>query len=112
LLSILQYYNLGRLHQYYINQFKMIVEKKTIPIEMFHTLTCPNCRIMKHMLDEVLPQYGNKFDFSKSLANSPMGIIRTMKLGIYAVPTILIDNKIVFRSVPTKEELINALNNY
>jgi len=87
-------------------------EKKAIPIEMFYTLTCPNCRTMKRMLDEVLPQFGNKFEFSRSLANSPMGMIRTMKLGIFAVPTLLINNEIVFRSVPTKDELINKLYSY
>ncbi|MHC1702350.1 MAG: thioredoxin family protein [Tenuifilaceae bacterium] len=90
----------------------MMEEKKVIPIEMFYTLTCPNCRTLKRMLDEVLPQFGNKFDFKRSLANSPMGMIRTMRLGIHAVPTLLIDDKIVFRSVPTKEELIKTLNNY
>ncbi|MEI8049335.1 MAG: DsbA family protein [Bacteroidota bacterium] len=87
-------------------------EKKTILIEMFYTFTCPNCRIMKRLLDEVLPLYENKFEFRKSLANSPIGMIRTMKMGIHAVPTLLIDNKIIFRSVPTKAELINELSNY
>ncbi len=87
-------------------------EKNTIHIEMFYTLTCSNCRTLKRMLDEVLPQFGNKFELNRSLANSPMGIIRTMKLGIHAVPTLLIDNKIAFKSVPTKEELINKLNSY
>lgn len=64
------------------------------------------------MLDEILPQFGNKFEFKRSLANSPIGMIRTMKMGIHAVPTMLINDKIVFRSVPTKEELINVLNSY
>jgi len=87
-------------------------EKKPIHIEMFYTLTCPNCKTLKRMLDEVLPLFGNKFEFSRSLANSPMGMIRTMKLGIHAVPTLLINDKIVFRSVPTKEELVNELKSY
>ncbi len=86
--------------------------KKPIPVEMFYTLTCPNCRTLKRMLDEVLPGYGNKFEFTRSLANSPMGMVRTMKLNIFAVPTLLINNEIVFRSVPTKEELIEKLNSY
>lgn len=90
----------------------MTQKKKAISLEMFYTLTCPNCRTLKRLLDEVLPQYGDKFKFSRSLANSPMGMIRTMKLGIHAVPTLLIDDKIVFRSVPTKEELIDKLNSY
>jgi len=79
---------------------------------MFYTFTCPNCKTLKHLLHEVLPQYGNKFELSKSLANSPIGMFRTLKLGIHTVPTLLIDNKIVFKSVPTKEELINKLNSY
>ena len=86
--------------------------ERTVTIEMFYTLTCPNCKILKRMLDDVLPQYGDKFQFKRSLANSPMGMVRTMKLGIHSVPTLLIDNKITFRSVPQKEELINTLNRF
>lgn len=87
-------------------------ERNPVPIEMFYTLTCPNCRMLKHMLEEILPQFGDKFELKRSLANSPIGMIRTMKLGIHAVPTILINNKIVFRNTPSREELINKLNNY
>ncbi len=87
-------------------------EAKPIVIEMFYTLSCPNCRIFKRMLDEVLPQFDNRFEVKKSLASTPIGMIRTMKLGIHAVPTVLIDGKIVFRSVPSKDELINTLKNY
>jgi len=83
-----------------------------IKIEMFYTLTCPNCRTLKKMLSEVMPEFGGMFDLKTSLANSPLGMYRTMKLGIHSVPTLLINNEIVFRSVPTKEELINKLNNY
>ncbi len=87
-------------------------DKKPIPIEMFYTLTCPNCRILKQILDDVLPQFGDRFKLKKSLANSPMGLIRTMKMGIHAVPALLINNKIEFRNVPSKEVLINKLNSY
>ncbi len=83
-----------------------------IKIEMFYTLTCPNCRTLKKMLNEVLPEFGGKFELKTTLANGPIGMVRTMKLGIHSVPTLLINNEIVFRSVPTKEELINKLNNY
>jgi len=34
------------------------------------------------MLGEVLPHYGDKFQLKKSYANSPTGMVRTMKLGI------------------------------
>ena len=65
-------------------------EKAPIPIEMFYTFTCPNCRLMKRMLEEVLPQFDDNFVLKKSLASSPIGMIRTMKLGIHAVPALLI----------------------
>lgn len=64
------------------------------------------------MLKEVLPEFGDRFEYSKTLANGPVGIIRSMKLGIHAVPALLIDGRIVFRSVPEKNELINELKNY
>ena len=87
-------------------------KKEPITIEMFYTLTCPNCRIMKRMLKEVLPDFGDKFRVETTLANLPVGMIRTMKLGIYAVPTLLIDHKIVFREVPSKQALIDKLKTY
>jgi len=39
-------------------------------------------------------------------------MIRTMKLGIHTVSTLLINDVIVFREVPAKQELINKLNMY
>jgi len=67
---------------------------------------------MKRMLDEVLPEFGDKFVLKRSLANAPIGMIRTLKLGIHTVPTLLIDNKITFKSVPSKGELIDKLRSY
>jgi predicted DsbA family dithiol-disulfide isomerase len=86
--------------------------KEPVIIEMYYTFTCPNCRIMKYLLGEVLPQFGDKFVLKKKLANSPIGMLRTMKLGIHAVPALLIDGKVIFRSVPSKEELINKLRSF
>jgi len=83
-----------------------------IKIEMFYTFTCPNCKILKQILKDVLPEFDDKFELKTTLANGPIGMVRTMKLGIHAVPTLLINNEIVFRSVPTKQELINKLNTY
>ncbi|MFZ4411982.1 MAG: thioredoxin family protein [Bacteroidales bacterium] len=83
-----------------------------IPIEMFYTFVCPNCKTLKHMLNDVLPEFGSKFELKTTLASAPIGMIRTMKMGIHTVPTLLINNEIVFRSVPSKEELINKLKTY
>ena len=85
---------------------------KTVVIEMFYTLTCPNCRTMKRMLQEVLPEFGDKFSLETTMANLPKGMIKTMKLGIHTVPTVLIDGKIIFKEVPAKTELIDKLKTY
>ena len=80
-----------------------------IKIELFYTLTCPNCGPLKRMLAEILPEFGDKFEFKTTLASAPLGMLRSMKLGIHSVPTLLINDKIEFRELPTKEELINKL---
>lgn len=91
----------------YLNAFM----KKNNPtiIELFYTLTCPNCKVLKRMIKEVLPEFGDKFEFKTTLASAPIGMIRSMKLGIHSVPTLLINDKIVFREVPSKQELLNQL---
>lgn len=86
--------------------------KGRVKIEMFYTLTCPNCRLLKQMLNEVLPGYGDKFEFKTTLASGPLGMVRSIRLGIHTVPTLLIDDKIVFREVPSRQELTDKLNKY
>jgi predicted DsbA family dithiol-disulfide isomerase len=83
-----------------------------INIEMFYTLTCPNCRTLKRMLQDVLPEFGEKFKLETTMANMPVGMVRTMKLGIFSVPTLLINSEIVYREVPSKQDLINKLKSY
>ena len=83
-----------------------------ITIELFYTLTCPNCKILQRMLDETLPTFGDKFVLKRTMANAPLGMIKTTRLGIHAVPALLINNEIAFKQVPAKQELINKLNNY
>lgn len=77
---------------------------------MYYTLTCPNCKTLEKMLNEILPQYSEKIEFKKVMANSPAGYIKTLKLGIHSVPTLVLNNKILYRQVPDKHELINKLN--
>ncbi|PKP08299.1 MAG: hypothetical protein CVU09_16395 [Bacteroidetes bacterium HGW-Bacteroidetes-4] len=86
--------------------------EKRIILEMFYSLTCPNCKIMKRLIGEVLKEYGNKFELKQTMVNMPAGMLKTMKLGIHTVPTLLINDEIAFRSVPTKQELTNKLNEY
>ena len=89
------------------------MEKHTpVTIELFYTLTCPNCKILQRMLDETLPDFGDKFVLKKTMANAPLGMIKSMRLGIHSVPALLINNEIAFKQVPTKQELMNKLNIY
>ena len=83
-----------------------------IKIELFYTLSCPNCEILQRMLDEILPTLGDRFVLKKTMANAPLGMIKTMRLGIHSVPTLLINNEVVFKQVPSKQELMNNLNKY
>lgn len=87
-------------------------KSKPVSMELFYTLTCPNCKILQRMLEEVLPEYGDKFVLKRTMANAPLGMIKTMRLGIHTVPTLLINNEAVFKQVPSKQELINKLNSY
>jgi len=85
---------------------------KQVSLEMFYTLTCPNCKLMQRLLNETLPEFGEKFVLKKTMANGPLGMIKTMKMGVHTVPTLLINNEIAFKQVPTKQELINKLKIY
>ncbi len=83
-----------------------------VSLEMFYTLSYPNCKLLQRLLDETLPEFGEKFVLKKTMANGPLGMIKTLKMGIHTVPTLLINNEIAFKQVPTKQELINKLKFY
>jgi len=61
------------------------------------------------MLKEILPQFGDKYELKETLVSSPMGWIKSAKLGIHSVPVLSLNDKIIFRSLPSKEELIKTL---
>ena len=86
--------------------------RNSIKIELFYTLTCPNCQVMKKMIDDVLTKFPGQFEFKPINATMPLGMSRSIKLGIHSVPTLLINNEIVFKGVPTRQELIEKLNKY
>lgn len=78
-------------------------------LELYYGLTCPHCRTLKNMLKEILPEFGDKIELKEILVSSPKGWIKSAKLGIHSVPALAIDDEIIFRSLPTKEELIRKL---
>lgn len=79
-------------------------------IEIYYGLTCPYCRTAINLIKKILEKNPEKFRFKQTLISSPGGIIKRYKLGIHAVPTIVIDGKIEFTGLPEEEELKEKLN--
>jgi predicted DsbA family dithiol-disulfide isomerase len=84
-------------------------QMKKMKLEMYYTLTCPNCKTLERMLDDILPAYSEKIEFKKVMANSPSGYLKTLKLGIHSVPTLVLNGKIIFRYVPEKQILVEKI---
>jgi uroporphyrinogen decarboxylase len=60
---------------------------------------------------EVAPHYGDKLTWRESLIKSAAGIMRTKALGVATLPTMLINNEVVFDNiVPTSEELMKEID--
>jgi len=64
------------------------------------------------MVKKFLMEEKGSFIFTETLVNSPSGMVRSLKKGIHSVPTLLLDDKIIFRDLPTEEELFKVLKNY
>jgi len=79
-------------------------------IELYYGLICPYCRTAKTLIKKLVDENPEKIRFKQTLVSSPTGMINRYKLGIHAVPTILIDGIIAFRSLPREIELKEKLN--
>ena len=67
---------------------------------------CAPCQYMLEAVKSVESQYGDKLQWRETLIKSAAGIKRTMELGVSTLPTMLINNEVVFDNlVPTSEEL-------
>lgn len=72
---------------------------------------CAPCQYMVESVKDILPLYGDKIVWRESLIKSLAGIRRTKQLGVNTLPTMLINNEVVFDNiVPTKEELCKAID--
>lgn len=78
-------------------------------LELYTTLACPHCKTMKRTIEEVLPDFTDKFDFKEISASSPPGYIKSLKNNIHSAPTLLIDGRVVARTAISKTELTNIL---
>lgn len=61
------------------------------------------------MLKEILPEFGDQITLKETLISTPSGWLKSFKLGIHSVPVLLLNDEILFKSLPTKNELHNKL---
>lgn len=67
---------------------------------------CAPCQYMCEAVKNVAPLYGDRLKWRESLIKSAAGIKRTMELGVSTLPTLLINNEVVFDNItPTAEAL-------
>ena len=85
---------------------KVFVEIVTLDSE-----GCAPCQYMVEAVKNVESMYGDKLTWRESLIKSASGIMRTKALGVNTLPTLLINNEVVFDNItPTKEELCKEIN--
>jgi len=83
---------------------------KKIKLELYYGLICPFCKVLRKMLKKIILENPDRFYLKEILVSSPVGMIKSFKHGIHAVPTLLIDGEIIFRSLPDEEDLKRKLN--
>ena len=66
---------------------------------------------MCEAVKSVAPHYGEKLTWRESLIKSAAGIKRTQALGVSTLPTLLINNEVVFENItPTAEALMKEID--
>lgn len=72
---------------------------------------CAPCQYMLEALTKVADKYGDKLSYRETLIKSLAGIKRVGKLGVKNLPSMLINNELVFDNiVPTHGELMKELD--
>ncbi|HCL79660.1 MAG TPA: hypothetical protein DIC53_06810, partial [Synergistaceae bacterium] len=72
---------------------------------------CAPCQYMCEAVASVQDRYGDRLTWRESLIKSAAGIKRTMALGVTTLPTMLINNEVVFDNItPTEEELMREID--
>lgn len=71
---------------------------------------CAPCQYMVEAVRTVLSRYPGKIVWKETLIKSLAGIHRTQQLGVRTLPTLLIDQEVVFDNlVPTSEQLADEI---
>lgn len=89
------------------------IEKGRVFIEIvtLDSEGCAPCQYMVEAVSSVADKYGEKLRWRESLIKSLSGIRRTQKLGVTTLPTMLINNEVVFDNItPTTEELCKEID--
>ena len=67
---------------------------------------CAPCQYMLEAIKQVMPHFGDKLSYRETLIKSLAGIKRVQELGVKTLPSILLNNEIVFDNIiPTESEL-------
>lgn len=85
---------------------------ETVPGKVFVEIVtldsegCAPCQYMVEGIKRIAPHYGEKLAYRETLIKSLAGIKRTQSLGVTTLPTMLMNNEVVFDNItPTDEEL-------
>ncbi|MDW7727535.1 MAG: thioredoxin family protein [Candidatus Methanoperedens sp.] len=75
-------------------------------IELYYSDTCHDCHQLRLLLIGILPR---NVKFKEINISYPEGQARALQLNIMSVPTIAIDNEVVFVGRVSKEEILNEI---
>lgn len=72
---------------------------------------CAPCQYMCEAVKSVESKYGDRLTWRESLIKSAAGIRRTQSLGVSTLPTLLINNEVVFDNItPSTDELVKEID--
>ncbi len=78
-----------------------------VKVELIYTKTCSYCPAAKEFFRGLKKEY--KFDYEEIEATTLKGQRLVEKYCIMSVPTTIIDSKLIFTGVPSKEKVIEAI---
>jgi len=79
-----------------------------VKVQLVYTKNCVYCPSAKQLWKELQNQYN--FDYEEVDATTPKGQELVMKFSIMAVPTTIVDNKVEFIGLPSREKIIEKLS--
>ncbi len=78
-----------------------------VKVQLVYTKSCIYCPAAKSMFKDLKKTH--KFDYEEIDATSPEGQKLAAKYSIMAVPTIIVDNKVMWVGTPQKDKVIAAI---